>query len=132
MFNFIKRFIFAWKLARNPDSLKILWTEVKARESDLEINKRAGAMARVAVPTLVPADRHANRKALDVEIMIEHTELLTPEEADQILHEAHIDNKPLMNVEYSPVTHLGNRVAFVKHKEQCLEKLRSENVDEIQ
>lgn len=94
MFNFLKRFLVAWKLARNPEALKILWTEVKSRETAQQIREAAGKKAKVAVTELVPADRHARRKDLDVTLQFECVEVMSPEEADKILEESRVENKP--------------------------------------
>lgn len=118
MFNFIRRFLLAWKLARNPEALKILWTEVKTRETAQQIREAAGEKARVAVTELVPADRHAHRKDLDVVLQFECEEIMSSEEADQILEESRVENKQLKNIDYTPVTELGNRIAFIKHNDE--------------
>ena len=125
MFDFIKRFVLAWRLARNPDALKILWTEVKARENELQVRQNAGRMARVAVPTLVPADRHDGRKALDVTVYIEAREIAA-EEVQRVLEESRIDNKPKLPL--NPfVTKLGNEAALEKHNEKVFDQLVATN-----
>ena len=123
MFDFLKRFILAWKLARNPDALKMLWTEVKSRESTQQMRCSILQNARVAVTELIPEDRHARRKDLDVTLQFECAEIMTPQEADQILEESRSKNKPKLsdNVWATP---LGSQAALDKHDEERLNKLQ--------
>lgn len=122
MFDFIKRFVIAWKLARNPEALNVLWTEVKFREAAQRIREDALKSAKVAVTELVPADRHAHRKDLDVTIQFECAEIMSPEEADQILEESRVESKPKLH-EMPRISPLGSREALIKHNEERLKKL---------
>lgn len=117
MFKFIKRFLLAWKLARNPDALAVLWTEVKSREEAQLIRQDALKSAKSAVTELVPADRHAHRKDLDIVLSFECAEVMSPEEADQVLEESRIDNKPKLSQDVY-VTQLGSQEALIKHNEK--------------
>lgn len=117
MFKFIKRFLLAWKLARNPEALSTLWTEVKSREEALTIREAALKSAKSAIIELVPADRHAHRKDLDIVLNFQCAEVMSSEEADQILEESRIDDKPKLSQDVF-VTQLGNQEALIKHNEK--------------
>lgn len=117
MFKFIRRFLLAWKLAKNPDALKFLLDESKDRGELQQIRMAACKNAKVAVTDLIPQDRHAHRKDLDVTVFIDAEEPPTPEEIAQVLEESRIENKPKLaeNVWSTPI---GNRDALIKHNEK--------------
>lgn len=117
MFNFIKRFLLAWKLAKNPDVLQLLKNEIVSRETAQQLRMEARDRARVAMAELVPDDRHAHRKDLDITLQFECAEVMTTEEADQILEESRIENKPKLYNQVC-VTQLGSKEELIKHNQK--------------
>ncbi len=97
MFKFIQRFLIAWKLTKKPEMLKAIWLEAQIREAQQKTRDIAAARAHAIMKDLMPEDRHADRKKCDLLVNITCAEIMSPEEATQILEESHVDNKPKLS-----------------------------------
>jgi len=122
MFKFIKRFLFAWKLANNPELIKAAQEVIASEQAHIEFRKTLMERTKALVAGLAPEDRHAGRKALDVTLNIQCATICSPEEAyadaAKVIEESRVENK--VTLSNAGITQVGSRDALVKHNEKRL------------
>jgi len=122
MFKFIKRFLLAWKLAKNPELLKAAQENVAREQALVEFRQTLQNRTKALVAGLTPEDRHAGRKALDVTLNIQCATICSPEEAyadaAKVIEESRVENK--VTLANAGITQVGSRDALIKHNEKRL------------
>jgi hypothetical protein len=122
MFKFIKRFLLAWKLAKNPELLSAAQESVAREQALVEFRKTLRNRTKELVAGLTPEDRHAGRKALDVTLNIQCATICSPEEAyadaAKVIEESRVENK--VTLANAGITQVGSRDALIKHNEKRL------------
>ena len=121
MFKFIKRFLLAWKLARNPELLKVAQEVIASEKEYIEFRQALPNRIKALVAGLTPEDRYARRKALDMTLNIQCATICSPEEAyadaAKVIEESRVENKVILA--NARITSLGDQDALIEHNKKC-------------
>lgn len=106
----------AWKLAKDPILLDQVYAIILEQKEILEFRQKLNGRANALVNKLVPESRWDGRHDCEVVLNVNCENVMSEQEADQILKESHTENKS--SKIRTIATPLGNQIALDKHNKK--------------